>query len=180
MERKKQKRERRVDISIIVLGVILIAMAVVALRLQGWSGISTGLLAGGQLFKRVGPQLALGFLMAGFIQVVIPSHVIGNWMGEGSGLRGILLGTVAGALAPGGPFVQFPLLAALHKSGATLGPIAAFVTAWSMIPLMRTMIYEIPLLGMPFTVARFALSFPLPVIIGLTVPRLMALISRSG
>lgn len=181
MERDQQQRKgRRVDTSIIVLGTILIAMAVITLRLQGWSGVSTGLLTGGKLFKTVGLQMTLGFLLAGFIQVVVPSHVISTWMGEGSGLRGILVGTVAGALAPGGPFVQFPLLAGLHRAGAALGPIAAYVTAWSVIPVMRAMIYEIPLLGMPFTVARYSLSLLLPVLIGLAVPRVVALLSRGG
>ena len=181
MARGKQKiKGRRVNISIIVLCAMLIAMVVIALKLQGWSGVSTGFLASGRLFKTVGVQLILGFLLAGFIQVVIPSHIISAWMGEGSGFRGLLVGTVAGAVAPGGPFVQFPLLAALHRSGAALGPIAAFITAWSVIPVMRTMIYEIPLLGMPFTVARYSLSLLLPVVMGLAVPRLVALVSRLG
>lgn len=52
--------------------------------------------------------------------------------------------------------------------------------AWSTIPLMRTIIFEIPLLGMSLTVARFALSLPLPVNIGPIVLRLEAIISRGA
>ena len=108
------------DTSILLLGALLIAVAVITLRFHGWPGVTDGLAASGQLFKRVGIQMTLGFLLAGFIQVVIPSHVVATWMGENSGLRGLLVGMAGGMLAPGGPFVQFPLLAALHKSGATI------------------------------------------------------------
>ncbi|MEM4719063.1 MAG: hypothetical protein QW330_03300, partial [Nitrososphaerota archaeon] len=45
-----------------------------------------------------------------------------------SGLKGILIGTIAGGLAPGGPYVNLPLAAALLKSGAGMGTMVAFVT----------------------------------------------------
>ncbi|MBI4200318.1 MAG: permease [Chloroflexi bacterium] len=166
------------DPSLAILGGALLAGVAVAAWLRGWSGVESGILAGGQLLKTVGLQMLLGFLLAGFVQVVVPSQVISTWMGEGSGLRGVLVGTLAGILAPAGPYVQFPLLASLRASGAGLGPIAAYLTAWSVIPLMRTVVWELPLLGTPFTAARFAFSFPLPVIVGLAVAWLVGLVPR--
>jgi hypothetical protein len=88
-------------------------------------------------------------------------------MGPGSGLRGILVGTIAGALTPGGPFVNFPMVAALQPGGAGVGPLAAYLTAWGVIPLNRSLVWELPFLGQGFTVSRLLASAPVPILVGL-------------
>ena len=79
----------------------------------------------------VAPEVALGFALAGLITVLIPPDLIGHAIGEESGVRGVLIATVAGILTPGGPFLQFPLVASLARGGAGVGPLAAYLTAWS-------------------------------------------------
>ena len=42
------------------------------------------------------------FVMAGMIQVILPKELILKWIGKESGIKGILIDTIAGSLAPGG------------------------------------------------------------------------------
>jgi uncharacterized membrane protein YraQ (UPF0718 family) len=83
-----------------------------------------------------------------------------------SGFRGILLGTVAGAIAPGGPYVSLPIAAGLIKSGAGVGTMVAFLTGWSLWALGRLPM-EVGILGWKFTIIRFTSTFIFPPIAGL-------------
>ena len=165
--------------SIAVLAALVVIVIVIAWRLQGGAGVVEGFLTSGRLFRMIGVQLALGFILAGFIQVVLPREIISTWMGAESGLRGVLVGTAAGAISPGGPYIQFPLLASLHQAGAGYGPIAAFVTAWSLVPVIRTLQFDVPIMGWEFTLARLAVSIAAPIVVGLLTPVALNVISRA-
>jgi uncharacterized membrane protein YraQ (UPF0718 family) len=82
-----------------------------------------GLKAGGKLFWDILPAVILAFVVAGMITKVLPHEFLTQWMGEGSGFRGLVVASVAGSLTPGGPFIQFPIVAALLKSGAGIAPL---------------------------------------------------------
>ena len=53
----------------------------------------------------------------------VPRDLLVAWMGEDSGLRGIVLAWLAGLLLPGGPYVVFPLAATLCKQGVGAGAL---------------------------------------------------------
>ena len=57
------------------------------------------------------PLLIFAFIVAGMIQVLVPVQMISKWIGAESGFRGILIGTVIGGIAPGGPFISLPIAA---------------------------------------------------------------------
>ena len=86
----------------------------------------------------------------------------------------------AGILAPGGPYVNFPLVAVLYKNGAGIGPVASFLTAWGVVPLNRALVYEIPLLGTEFTIARYAASLVFPFVAGMVTPLIVKFIKLSS
>ena len=155
------------DMSLVIMGGLVVALGIGAYLTQGWPLILSGLNASTGMLRTVWFRMLLGILMAGMIQVLIPAETIGRWMGPGSGLRGILVGTIAGALTPGGPFVNFPIVAALQQGGAGVGPLAAYLTAWGVIPLNRTLVWELPFLGQGFTVSRLLASAPVPILVGL-------------
>jgi len=46
---------------------------------------------------------------------ILPTELLSKWVGVESGLRGIFIGTIAGGLAPGGPYVSLPLVAGLLR-----------------------------------------------------------------
>jgi uncharacterized membrane protein YraQ (UPF0718 family) len=164
--------------AVLIVGALVVAMSLVALAQGGPARALDGYRTGAELALSVLPQVTLGFLLAGLITVVVPADLIGRWIGEGSGFGGVVIATVAGLLTPGGPFLQFPLVAALGRGGAGIGPLAAYLTAWSLLGLNRTIVWEIPLLGGTFTIARWAISIALPLIVGLLMPPAVRLLTR--
>jgi len=111
------------------------------------------------------PLLIFAFIMAGMVQVLIPRELLSKWVGEESGMRGIFIGTLAGGLTPGGPYVSLPLVAGLLRAGAGVGTMVAFLTSWSLWAVSRLPL-EIGILGWKFWFARLACTFFFPPIAG--------------
>jgi len=112
------------------------------------------------------PLLFFAFIVAGMIQVLLPHEIISKWVGVESGMRGILIGTVAGGLSPGGPYVSLPIVAGLLRTGASAGTMVAFLTGWSLWAVARLPM-EVGILGWKFTLIRIASTFFFPPIAGL-------------
>ncbi len=143
-----------------------IVVGVYVLHFYGAPRAMAGLSSGGQLLMATLPKMIFAFAVAGMIQVILPTDLVSQWIGEGSGVRGLLIGTAAGAFTPGGPMMHFPIVASLMASGAGAGPIIAYLTSWSLIGFHRVIIWEIPILGLEITVARFLASLVLPPFVG--------------
>jgi uncharacterized membrane protein YraQ (UPF0718 family) len=149
----------------IVMGVVAAGLLWVGYaRGQGEhvAGARTGL----ELTVQVLPLLFLALLTAGLVQALVPKELISQWVGTGSGLRGILVGTVAGGLAPGGPYISLPIAAGLLRSGAGVGTMVAFLTGWSLWSLARVPM-DVGILGWKLAGIRFACTFFFPPIAGL-------------
>jgi len=112
------------------------------------------------------PLLIFAFLIAGMVQVLIPKEWISKWIGEESGLKGILIGTIAGGLTPGGPYISLPIAVGLWRTGGSVGTVVAFVTGWSLWAIGRLPI-EVGIMGWRFAVVRFLSTFLFPPIAGL-------------
>ncbi|MFQ5574182.1 MAG: permease [Terriglobia bacterium] len=153
------------NIATVAMVLITIALAILA-YLKDPPLLAAGAKAGGKMFTGVLVLLAAAFLIAGFIQVLVPREMISRWIGRESGLRGILVACVLGGVTPGGPYVSFPIVAALYKAGAGIGPVVAYVTAWSLWAAGRLPI-ELGLVGPKVTLVRFLSTFLLPPLAGL-------------
>ena len=112
------------------------------------------------------PNLIVGLILGGMIQVLLPRDLVAAWAGENSGLTGLTIATVAGAITPGGPFVQFPVVASLWKAGTGVGPITAYISAWSVLGIQRILVYEGPILGWRYAMTRVAVSLTVPILAG--------------
>ena len=152
--------------TLIGMGAAVILLAVVALQRGGLGLLLDGLLRGGTMAVTVLPLLVVAMLVAGLIPVLVKKETVTRWLGREAGLKGLLLGGVAGALVPGGPYVYFPLAATLMLSGAEIGTAIAFVTAKNLWTLSRLPM-EVALLGPKITVIRYVVTFVFPVILGL-------------
>jgi uncharacterized membrane protein YraQ (UPF0718 family) len=169
-ESRSKKGRRKMDVALLILGILAVILFIIAYLMKGWRLPLSGLFEGARMLWIVFPRLLLGFALAGMIQVMIPTEYIAQMIGEGSGLKGLLFATLAGALTPGGPYVNFPIVAALYKSGASIGPLTAYLVAWGTIGINRTLIYEIPLMGTHFAFARYLGSLIFPLLIGIVTP----------
>jgi len=159
----------------IIMGVIAIALLIIAYQRGGGEHIS-GLKIAGNLLLQIAPLLIFAFIIAGMIQVLIPAEMISKWIGAESGLRGILIGTAVGGLMPGGPYVSLPIAAGLLRTGASIGTMVAFLTGWSLWAVSR-MPLEIGIMGWKFTLIRLACTFFFPPIAGLIANRLFSSVS---
>lgn len=150
--------------AVIVLGLLAAGLTGCASRrrrglaLEGW-------LAGLGSLRRQLPLLLLAFAMAGYVEVLVPRGFIDTWLGAGAGLKGILLASLAGGLLPFGPYVVFPMAAALGEAGASVATLVAFVTGWIMWSTGK-LAFEIGTLGPGFTARRMALYLIFPPLAG--------------
>jgi uncharacterized membrane protein YraQ (UPF0718 family) len=150
----------------LIVGALVVVCAVVAWRTGGTPKVADALGSAAALFVGVLPNLILGFALAGFLHVLLPGDLISRWMGEEAGFGGIMAGSVAGMLTPGGPFTHFPILASFLAKGAGVGPVCAYVAAWGLVGINRFVVWELPILGPRVALVRFAASFAIPPFIG--------------
>lgn len=115
------------------------------------------------------PRLAVGVIGAGFLARLLPNELVAAHLGSDSGLSGLVIAELAGALTPGGPVVGFSVGTAALKAGAGLPQVLAYVTAWSLISLNRVIVWEVPIMPRRFVFMRVLVSVPLPILAGLTV-----------
>jgi uncharacterized membrane protein YraQ (UPF0718 family) len=148
-----------------IIVLVLLAAIVTAVAFQRGVG-KAGLVETGRLFVQMGPVLLPAFVLAGMMTALVSPETVSRWLGREAGLRGLLVGTAAGALTPGGPFMAFPLLAVLLKGGASVGAVTAFLSAWALLGFHRVIAFELPILGWKFAAIRLIASAAAPVVIG--------------
>ena len=162
---KNKKGGKIMLIPTLIMG-ILAFILVLAGYFKGQSQHLEGMKLSLNMILQILPLLIFAFIVAGMIQVLLPHELLDKWLGAASGIRGILVGTVAGGLTPGGPYVSLPLVAGLLKAGAGVGTMVAFLTGWSLWAVSRLPM-EVGILGWRFTVIRLVSTFFFPPIAGL-------------
>ena len=115
-------------------------------------------------FIKLLPRIGIGVVGSGFVAEVLPNALIGPWLGPESGLLGVTIATLGGALTPGGPVVGFSIGAAALKSGAGAPQVIAYSTAWALYAVHRLLIWEVPMMPARMVWLRAAVSLPLPFI----------------
>ncbi len=161
-------------VTLMVLSALAAVCGTAVYFLQGSDGVVQSLHADVDLVVLMIPRLAAGVLVAGFIQVLIPKGLAAKWLGEGIGLRGLLLATFTGFCTPGGPMLSFPIVVALRAAGAGVPALVTYITAWSLLGVHRILQWELPLFGPEFAAVRFIASLPFPIIAGLIAAALAA------
>jgi len=161
----KNRRKSQMLIPTIIMGAIAIALILIG-YFRGQGQQITGLKAALSMTIEILPLLIFAFIVAGMMQTLIPNEIISKWIGEGSGLRGIFIGTVAGGIMPGGPYVSLPVAGGFLRTGASIGTMVAFLTGWSLWAIARLPM-DIGILGWKFTFVRLACTFFFPPIAGL-------------
>jgi uncharacterized membrane protein YraQ (UPF0718 family) len=161
----KKPEKKSMDPTTLILSVVAFILLLVA-YIHGHHLPKAGILTAGKTLWRNLPVLLLGFAIAGLVQVLIPKEIITQWLGEKSGLKGILIGCAAGGLVPGAPYAVFPLIASLYRSGAGLGSVVGFITAWSLWSVSRLPL-EIALIDSRVAIVRYGVTFLIPPVAGL-------------
>jgi uncharacterized membrane protein YraQ (UPF0718 family) len=86
------------------------------------------------------------FILLGLMDVWVPRETMVRFMGEGSGLKGVLLAFFMGSVAVGPLYAAFTVAAMLMRKGASFFNLIIFLGAWSTtkIPMI---LFELSSLG---------------------------------
>ena len=149
----------------LIMGGLALVLVIIGYN-RGDGSHMIGLKAAMQMTIQILPLLLFAFVVAGMIQALLPKEFLTKWVGSESGFRGILIGSFAGGLAPGGPYVSLPIVAGLLKGGASVPTMVAFLTGWSLWAFNRIPM-EVGILGWKFVIFRFVSVLILPPLAGL-------------
>ena len=150
------------DKSVLVLAALAAISGILCWRIAGADAVLTSLEDDVFMFQALAPKMAIAFFVAALVTALVPRAFIAKWLGEKAGFKGVALATGVGAVTPGGPMISFPLVASLSKAGAARSTVIAYLISWETLGFQRIMIWEIPLLGVEYTLMRFIASIPLP------------------
>lgn len=123
-------------------------------------------------FLNVFPAFAGVLALTGLVLTLLSPDLISRLIGQNTGLLGMLVTSLIGAitLIPG--FIAFPLAASLLEKGAGITQIAVFVSTLMMVGIVTAPL-EIEYFGKKETLLRnafsFLFSFVVATVIGLVV-----------
>jgi|SRR5690349_2042132 len=152
------------DVGVIILWGLAIALGTLVYVKRGRTEASLALRKALERVVQVMPRLAVAVLTAGFAARLIPSDIVVEHIGPESGVSGTLIAMLVGGFIPAGPIISFPLVVVLSNAGAGTPQLIALLTAWSVFAIHRVIIYEIPLMGLQFSMMRLVSSLPLPLV----------------
>jgi uncharacterized membrane protein YraQ (UPF0718 family) len=154
----------------IVVGVLLwllVGTLALTAAIRSKALFREGAYEGGRDFVVLIPRVLIGVIGSGYIAAVMPQDVITTWIGPGSGVLGIVIAALCGALTPGGAVVGFAVGAAALKGGAGAPQVIAYTTAWSLYTIQRLFNWEIHMMAARVVWLRAAVSIPLPILAGI-------------
>lgn len=144
------KRFRVLIIALVALGVLFIFNQTLATKAIGITADS---------IKEMLLVLPPIFIMLGLLDVWVPRETMVKYMGEGSGLKGILLAFFIGSAAAGPLYGAFPIAAVFMKKGVKFSNILILVGAWSTTKIPMLM-FESASLGLKFSLTRLIIDIP--------------------
>ncbi len=110
-------------------------------------------------FKEMIMVLPPIFILLGLLDTWVPKDTMVKFMGEDSGLIGILLAFFLGSAAAGPLYGAFPVAAVFMKKGVKFSNILIFIGAWSTTKLPM-ILFEIASMGSKFALTRFMINIP--------------------
>jgi hypothetical protein len=143
---------------------LFVAVLALLAAMRGRMLLNDGLRTGAVEFLHLLPRIGIGVVGSGYIAEVLPRTLIAPWLGPESGLTGVVLATLGGALTPGGPVVGFAIGAAALKGGAGTPQVIAYSTAWALYAIHRLVLYEVPMMPPRVVWLRALVCLPLPFI----------------
>ncbi len=111
------------------------------------------------------PFLAMGFFLSGVINEFIPTGLVEKHLG-GKGIKPLIYSSLVGTALPICCIGSLPVAVSLHRKGARLGPVLAFLVA-TPVTSVPALLVSYALLGIKFTVFIFFAVIAMGLIAGL-------------
>ena len=166
----KEKQRRGMIRDVIFLGITLIIVIILlSIFPDRREAVTT---ASWEFFIEMILILPAVMVLMGLFAVWVSKEMVVKYLGKTSGIKGISLAILFGALPTGPLYVAFPMAAALIKKGARISNIIIFLSAWACIKIPQEMV-ELQFLGPKFMVARLILTIIFVVIMGVSIEKLI-------
>jgi uncharacterized membrane protein YraQ (UPF0718 family) len=113
------------------------------------------------------------FILLGLLDVWVPRETMIKYMGEGSGIKGVILAILIGSAAAGPLYGAFPVAAVFMKKGVKFMNVLIFIGAWSTtkIPMF---LFEMASLGSRFAISRLLVDIPGIIIIAYILSKMVS------
>ncbi|KPU28023.1 permease [Caloranaerobacter sp. TR13] len=145
------------DLFTILLWIITIVLFIIFLGKDKKKTINSVKMAKKLMKNMIGEIIAVLFLI-GLILTFIPPHIIKDFMGTSKVISSTIVSALIGSITLIPAFVAFPLVGSLVDRGASIIPIASFLTTLTMVGIV-TFPLEKKNFGTKFAVIRNTLSF---------------------
>lgn len=144
------KRYRFFIIAVIAVGLLTLINYDLGMKAFGIAGYS---------LKEMALIIPPVFVLLGLLDVWVPKETMVKYMGEKSGVKGIILSFIIGSAAAGPLYGAFPVAAVFMKKGVKFSNILVFIGAWSTtkIPML---LFEGSALGSKFAITRLLIDIP--------------------
>lgn len=116
--------------------------------------------------------LPLVFVLLGLLDVWVKKEVMIKYLGQHSGILGVIISFVLGSVAAGPLYGAFPIAAVLMKKGAKFSNILIFIGAWSTTKVPMFM-FEITSLGPRFAITRLLVDIIGIIVIAFVIDKLV-------
>ena len=107
-------------------------------------------------------------IILGLIDEWVPKESMMKYMGNDSGIMGIVISIIFAAFAAGPMYAAFPFATVLLKKGVKFTNVIIFMNAWCVIKI-STLLFEISSLGYKFTFYRLIIDFVGVIVMGYLV-----------
>lgn len=97
------------------------------------------------------------FILTSLIQTWVPTKVILNNFGDGTGIKGKALSFAIGSLSAGPIYAAFPICGTLIKKGASIDNIVIILSTWAVVKAPM-LINEVKFMGSKYMVLRWLLT----------------------
>lgn len=125
-----------------------------------------------KLFVRILPSVIAIVIIIGLLLGFTSQSQISKIMGEYSGLGGVLVAALIGAVLHIPAIISFPLAASFLRGGASVASVAAFITTLTMVGVV-TLPLEIKEMGKKIALLRNTISFIIAIIIALIMGKIL-------
>lgn len=112
------------------------------------------------------------FLLLGLLDTWVPRETIIKYLGEKSGVKGVLLSIFLGSAAAGPLYGAFPVAEVMIKKGAKFSNILIFLGAWSTLKIPM-FLFEMTSLGTKFAVTRWIVDVIGIILIAVLIDKLI-------
>ena len=111
-------------------------------------------------------------VILGLFAVWVSKEIVIKHLGKASGIKGIFLAIILGALPTGPLYIAFPMASILLKKGARVSNIVIFLSSWACIKMPQEMV-ELQFLGLRFMLLRLLLTIIFIIIMAIFIEKVI-------